>query len=81
MSEYQFNFMKPHERFINHSCDPNVFVKNWKIIAMRSIEKSEELVFDYSINSDFPVAFKCRCGARNCRGVFNITDEKNGNTH
>ena len=37
---------------------------------MRPIKKGEELVFDYSINSDFPVAFKCRCGTKNCRGVY-----------
>lgn len=66
----KYMIMKPPERYINSSCDPNVYIKNWKIIAIRPIKKGEELVFDYSINSNFPVAFKCRCMARNCRGVY-----------
>ena len=62
--------MQPPERFINHSCSPNVYIKNWKIIAMKSIKKGEELVFDYSINNDFPVTFRCKCGSKSCRGLY-----------
>lgn len=65
-----FMIMQAPERFINHSCEPNVYIKNFKIIAMRQIAKGEEITFDYSINSDFPVAFACRCGSQRCRGVF-----------
>ena len=65
--------MQAPERYINHSCDPNVFIKNWKIIAMKPIKKGEEIVFDYSINSDFPVAFRCRCGAKSCRGFYSVS--------
>lgn len=50
--------------------ETNVYIKKWKIIAMRKIRKDEEIVFDYSINNDLPVAFKCRCGAKNCRGFY-----------
>jgi|SRR3989338_1373732 len=69
----KYMIMQPPERFINHSCEPNVFIKNWKIIAMKSIKKGDEIVFDYSINSDFSTSFKCRCGAANCRGVYSVS--------
>ncbi|MFA4820291.1 MAG: SET domain-containing protein-lysine N-methyltransferase [Candidatus Aenigmatarchaeota archaeon] len=69
----KYMIMQPPERYINHSCDPNVFIKNRKIVAMKPIKRCDEVVFDYSINSDFPVAFKCRCGAGNCRGVYSVS--------
>ena len=65
--------MQPPERYINHSCDPNVFIRNRKIFAMKPIKKYDELFFYYSINSDFPVAFRCRCGAKNCRGIYSTS--------
>ncbi len=65
-------------RYINHGCDPNcesaleggrVFIE-----AIRTIERGEELSYDYQIGRDPDDApnvddvFACRCGARRCRG-------------
>ncbi len=47
--------MRPPEVFINHSCDPNVFVLSVGgrrfVSAMNDIVPGEELVFDYSIGA------------------------------
>jgi SET domain-containing protein len=62
------------ERYINHSCDPNSYVKTVNgvrmVFAMRDIKKGEEIVGDYSINGYNEGTFKCRCGSKNCRGVY-----------
>ncbi len=67
-------------RYINHGCDPNcesviekrrVFVE-----AVRTIEKGEELKYDYSIGRDdddppnVDEVYACRCGAKDCRGTM-----------
>jgi SET domain-containing protein len=65
-------------RYINHGCDPNcesstsdrrVFIE-----AIRTIQKGEELAYDYQIQRDpddppnVDEVFACRCGAATCRG-------------
>jgi SET domain-containing protein len=65
-------------RFINHGCDPNCeSVTNGKRIfveAIRTIQKGEELAYDYQIQRDrddppnVDEIFACRCGAASCRG-------------
>jgi hypothetical protein len=66
--------MQAPERYINHSCDPNSYVKTVsgirKVVAMRDIQKGEEIVGDYSINGYNEGTFKCRCGSENCRGIY-----------
>jgi len=66
--------MQPPERYINHACEPNVYVKTIdgirQVLAMREIKKGEEIVFDYSINADYGGTFECHCGHKNCRGVY-----------
>ena len=67
-------------RFINHGCDPNCESVTEKrrvfIEALRTIEKGEELKYDYSIGrakSDPPNVdeiYACRCGAPKCRGTM-----------
>jgi uncharacterized protein len=56
---------------INHSCDPNCWIRGERSIeTMREVRRGEELTFDYSTNvgwGDYSMA--CECGARNCRGV------------
>jgi uncharacterized protein len=63
--------MQPPERYINHSCDPNTYVKtvNGKrfVIARRDIAAGEEITYDYSINSDGDTVWLCRCDAGRCR--------------
>ena len=64
--------MQEPERFINHSCDPNVYVyfldKDRFVVAMREIAAGEEIVYDYAINQVGGDWLDCRCGSRNCRG-------------
>jgi SET domain-containing protein len=66
--------MQVPEKYMNHSCDPNSYVKTVngirKVFAMRDIQKGEEIVGDYSINGHNEGTFKCRCGSKNCRLVY-----------
>lgn len=66
--------MQSPEKFINHSCNPNSYVKTIKkirkVLAMRNIEKGEEITFDYSINGNNDGTFKCHCGSKNCRQIY-----------
>ncbi len=65
-------------RYINHGCDPNCASaragKRVYIEAIRTIQKGEELAYDYQIQrdpddaSDVDEVFGCRCGAAACRG-------------
>lgn len=59
--------MQVPERYINHSCDPNVFVKVFEgrryVYARRNIAKGEEITFDYGGD----VVWQCNCGCPRCR--------------
>ena len=65
-------FMQPPERHINHSCDPNTYVKTVDgrrlVIALRDIPAGEEITYDYCINSGGDTVWTCHCGAARCRG-------------
>ena len=60
-------------RFINHSCDPNTFIRctpvRAEFYARRAIAKGEELTTDYG-ESHHNGRLPCRCGAANCRGFI-----------
>jgi len=71
-------FMKSPEKYINTSCDPNVY---WRTdlksgvrgaFALKDIHKGEELTWDYAVNSWEPwdIPAQCRCGSPNCRKVI-----------
>lgn len=66
--------MQSPEVYINHSCDPNTYVKTIdgirKVLAMRDIKTGDEVTYDYSINGDDDGTFNCGCGSKNCRGVY-----------
>jgi uncharacterized protein len=65
-------------RFINHGCEPNcestTVNKRIFIEAIRTIQRGEELAYDYQIQRDsddepdVDQVYACRCGAKNCRG-------------
>lgn len=68
-------------RMINHSCSPNVmFAQRMlgarpEVIALRNVQKGEELFLDYNLEivDDVPDAkhvatLKCLCKAAKCRG-------------
>ncbi|MFT4308161.1 MAG: SET domain-containing protein-lysine N-methyltransferase [Candidatus Woesearchaeota archaeon] len=63
--------------YMNHSCEPNVVVKHETIarkrcIALRRIEKGEELTHDYGVGALDQFGrtlwtLECRCGSPRCR--------------
>lgn len=64
----------------NHSCDPNIGFKNSiQFIAIRNIQKDEELVFDYAFNETLMKDFECKCGSADCRKIITKNDWKNKN--
>jgi len=64
-------WMQIPERHINHSCEPNVFVRTSEgirqVIALRAISVGEEITYDYCINGYGDVVWQCHCGAVSCR--------------
>ncbi len=60
-------------RSINHSCDPNMGIRNNKFnaydfIALRNIEKGEEVTWDYETTEHVSIAVeKCLCNTTSCR--------------
>lgn len=66
--------MKAPERCINHSCDPNSYVKTFhglrKVLALREIKEGEEITYDYSMNGYNEGTFECLCGSKNCRKIY-----------
>jgi D-alanine-D-alanine ligase len=62
----------------NHSCDANTGYLGLDVIALKKINRSEELTLDYSnFLDDSMMPFQCSCGSPKCRGL--ITG-KAGNT-
>ncbi len=59
--------MQEPERYINHSCDPNVYIRQVAgvryVYAMRNIEAGEALTFDYCINDYGDSVWQCNCGS------------------
>lgn len=68
--------------FFNHSCEPNCgFRGQIFLIAMRDIEKGEQITFDYAMtlgdSADVEkYEIKCLCGEKNCRGTITDSDWK-----
>ena len=69
---------KPYIYF-NHSCDPNSGVRGKnELIAIKNIEPSEEITFDYSTvvwddrwsKNHGAWTMKCECEEKNCRKVI-----------
>lgn len=52
----------------NHSCNPNCGLRGEvTFVAMRDIEKDEELTTDYAFIDNEEYTFDCTCGSENCR--------------
>lgn len=61
----------------NHSCNPNVGLHGEiTFIAMRDIEKDEELTVDYAFIDNEDYSFECTCGSKNCRKTITGFDWK-----
>ncbi|HEX6915544.1 MAG TPA: SET domain-containing protein-lysine N-methyltransferase [Chitinophagaceae bacterium] len=53
----------------NHCCDPNTCYSGLNVVALRKINKSEELTLDYGkFLDDKMMPFDCQCGSAKCRG-------------
>ena len=57
--------------FMNHSCDPNVWMGDGvTLLARRGIPPGEELTLDYALfeeDEDFTMPWECVCGTPHCR--------------
>ena len=66
---------------INHSCDPNTWIKDaFTVIARRLICAGEEITIDYGLfinDPDYVASWPCRCGATDCRRRVTGQDWKN----
>jgi len=68
-----------HIEYLNHSCDANCgFVDQLHLVAIRNIEKGEELHMDYAtcITSEI-FEMPCNCGASMCRKTLSAHDWQN----
>ena len=75
--------MRPPERFINHRCDPNTYVRTIAgdryVVALTEIRPGEEITYDYCVNGDGDTEWSCSCGSPNCRrrhlsGFFHLSE-------
>ena len=64
INDQMYFLMQIPERYVNHSCNANTFVKNNSDIAIRDIKKGEEITSNYSDSE--PLDFECKCGSENC---------------
>ena len=76
--------MQPPERFINHRCEPNTFIRTISgdryVVALRRIRPGDEITYDYCVNGDGDTAWDCSCGSPVCRrrhlsGFFHLPVE------
>lgn len=61
-------------RYINHSCGPNCEAQDidghiW-IVAVRDIDKGEEITYDYGYDLDDYEEHPCYCSCKNCVGYI-----------
>lgn len=63
--------------YINHSCSPNCGLRGEiTFVAIKDIEKGEELKFDYALLDNEDYSFECKCGSENCRSIVTGYDWK-----
>lgn len=60
---------------LNHSCEPNLGIRGDIVfVAMRNINRGEELTADYAMMDDTASSFSCACGKENCRKIITGKD-------
>lgn len=62
-------------RLMNHSCEPNVEAQTYDekeiwFVALRDIEKGEELTFNYGFDLESWEEHPCLCGSSSCVGFI-----------
>lgn len=59
-------------RFINHSCDPNAFLRRQDglnhVVALKPIRPNEEILLHYGVNRSKGEPLRCNCGSERCIG-------------
>ncbi|HEX8866924.1 MAG TPA: SET domain-containing protein-lysine N-methyltransferase [Lentzea sp.] len=56
-------------RFMNHSCDPTVFVRGRSVITLKPVTFGQDVTFNYNTTElDMAEPFTCRCGTDRCIG-------------
>ena len=72
---------KDYSDYINHSCNPNIGMDDClTIVALKDIEKDEELVCDYAFweaDENWKMKCECNCGSINCRKAITGKDWRN----
>lgn len=67
--------MQEPERYINHCCEPNSYVKTFDgirwVVAYRDVSPGDEITYDYCINSYGDDVCECACSHAKCRRVHN----------
>lgn len=54
--------------YFNHSCDPNAgIVGSNMLVAIKDIEKEDEVCFDYAMTDTISESWDCCCGTKYCR--------------
>ena len=78
-SEIHLAFEGEPERFMNHSCDPNIgWLDDNTMIARRDIAEGEEITYDYAMTEiSVPLDMICGCGSPLCRGRVTALDYLN----
>jgi hypothetical protein len=57
-------------RHLNHSCEPNAYLRGVELAALADIPEGGEVTFDYnSTEWDMAHPFDCLCGTPSCVGV------------
>jgi len=66
--------------YMNHSCDPNLWLKDEvTLIARRDISAGEELTMDYAVelaDENYVMKRTCNCGSEHCRKRITGNDWK-----
>jgi uncharacterized protein len=76
--EPKTTWMKSPEKFINHSCEPNAYVRTdlasgvRRTWAWKDIRRGDELTWDYALNiwEEWVGPVPCNCGAEHCRRII-----------
>ncbi|MBI2546469.1 SET domain-containing protein [Candidatus Woesearchaeota archaeon] len=66
----KYTVMKSPERYVNHSCKPNAYLKDYALFSKRAIRKGEEITCDYSLSSVDPWEMECNCKSKLCRHLI-----------
>lgn len=57
-------------RYLNHSCEPNAYLRGVELVALVDIAGGGEVTFDYNTTEwDMSHPFSCACGTPSCVGT------------